>query len=48
MMLRELQVTQAVEGALGGDLEHELDSAFEMAGGEEADWSKVLPEVDTE
>lgn len=45
-MLQELKVAEAMENALGDDLERELDAAFERAGGEDADLSKVF--LDTE
>lgn len=47
-MLKELQVTEVVEEVLGDDLEHELDMAFERAGGENADMSKIFLDSDAE
>lgn len=44
-MLEEIKMTEAVEEVVGKDqLERELDRAFEAAGGENADLSKVFPE----
>lgn len=45
LMYEELKLKEAVEDALGKEnVERELDKAFEAAGGENADLSKVFPE----
>lgn len=44
-MLEEIKLKEAVEEVVGKEnLERELDRAFEAAGGENADLSKVFPE----
>lgn len=44
-MYEELKLKEAVEETLGKEnVERELDKAFEAAGGENADLSKVFPE----